>query len=438
MIVAKFGGSSLADSAQFKKVKAIVSADTRRRIIVPSAPGRRSADDYKITDVLYLCYEHVLKSVDFSSVFKLVEDRFIELRDSLALNYDIERPLAQIKREIEQGKTKDFAASRGEYLTGLLLAHYLNYQFIDPADLIMLKRSGTLDEQLTYRLLAERLSDTDNTVIPGFYGALNNGRIKTFSRGGSDISGAIIARGVAADIYENWTDVSGFLMADPNIVGESSGIVELSFRELRELSYMGANVFHEEAIFPLYRHGIPINIRNTNAPQQSGTMIVEQRTANTLGSITGISGKQNFTVIAIEKTLMKQHSDFVLKVVSILDKHNVIFEHMPSGIDSLSIIVSDNHIDDKLDLIIDDIEQQCQPDKICVLPNMALIAVVGEGMVRTKGISKKVFTALADSAVNIRMINQGSNELSIIVGVENEDLHKGIKAIYDAFKGGKK
>lgn len=437
MIVAKFGGSSLADSAQFKKVKAIVSADPSRRIIVPSAPGKRSADDYKITDVLYLCYEHVLKSVDFTGVFKLVEDRFVELRDSLALDYDIERPLAQVKRAIRQGETKDFAASRGEYLTGLLLAHYLNYQFIDPADLIILKRSGALDEQQTYRLLAERLSGIDNAVIPGFYGALNNGRIKTFSRGGSDITGAIIARGVASDIYENWTDVSGFLMADPNIVGESSGIVELSFRELRELSYMGANVFHEEAIFPLYRHGIPINIRNTNVPTDSGTMIVERRTADMLGSITGISGKQNFTVIAIEKTLMKQHSDFVLKVVAILDKHNVVFEHMPSGIDSLSIIVNDSHIDDKLDLIIDDIEQQCQPDKISVLPNMALIAVVGEGMVRTKGISKKVFSALADNAVNIRMINQGSNELSIIVGVENEDLHKGIKAIYEAFKGGK-
>ncbi len=433
MKVCKFGGSSLADAVQFKKVKNIVESDDKRCFIVPSAPGRRNKDDFKITDILYLCHEHVKKSVNMTYVFKMLEDRFKELASDLGLKLDIDRELEEIRLEIEGGASADFCASRGEYLTGLMLSEYLGIPFVDPKDLIVIRSNGKLDEANTYDKVFNTLSQYERAVIPGFYGVGRNGLIKTFSRGGSDISGAVIARGMKAEVYENWTDVSGFMIADPRIVGKACGIVELTYKELRELSYMGANVFHEEAIFPLYRSGIPIQIKNTNRPEDCGTSIVDFRDVEKYGPVTGISAKKNFTVIAIEKTLMKKHRGFYLDVLGILEKHDITFEHIPSGMDSLSLIISDEEVGYKLDQVVEEIELQLEPDKVDVYPGMALVAVVGQGMVRTKGIAGKVFTALADNDVNIRMINQGSSELSIIVGIENADVDRGIKAIFDAF-----
>ncbi len=434
MKVCKFGGSSLANAEQFKKVKAIVESDKDRKFIVPSAPGRRDNKDFKITDILYLCYEHVQKSVDMDYIYTMLEDRYIGLVNDLGLSLDIEYELAEIKKEILNGASKDYCASRGEYLCATILSEYLNIPMVNPEELIVIRSDGKLETKTTYEKISEVLSVYESAVIPGFYGATKMGKIKTFSRGGSDISGAIIARGVNADLYENWTDVSGFMMADPRIVGREKGIVELTFKELRELSYMGANVFHEEAIFPVYGSGISIRIKNTNKPEDAGTMIVDSRDIEKYGAVTGISAKKNFTVIAIEKTLMHKNKNFYADVIAILNKHDVTFEHIPSSIDSLSVVISDEQISDKIDQLIEDIEMKLQPDNIQALPNMALVAVVGEGMVRTKGMAAKIFTAFADSGVNIRMINQGSNEISIIIGVENDDVEKAINGIFKAFE----
>ncbi len=434
MKVCKFGGSSLANAEQFKKVKAIVEADKERKFIVPSAPGRRNNKDFKITDILYLCYEHVQKSVNMDYIYSMLEERYSELVKDLGLSLDIEYELAEIKKEILNGASKDYCASRGEYLCSLILSEYLNMPVVFPDELIVIRSDGKLDDKLSYDKIADVLSVYDNAVIAGFYGATKMGKIKTFSRGGSDISGAIIARGVNADIYENWTDVSGFMMADPRIVGREKGILELTFKELRELSYMGANVFHEEAIFPVYGTGISINIRNTNKPEDKGTMIVDDRDIHKYGPVTGITAKKNFTVIAIEKTLMHKNKNFYQDVIGILSKHDVSFEHIPSSIDSISVVISDEEISDKLDQLMEDIEMKLQPDSIQALPNMALVAVVGAGMVKSKGMAAKIFTAFADAGVNIRMINQGSNELSIIIGVENDDVENAIKGIFSAFE----
>ncbi len=433
MKVCKFGGSSLANAEQFEKVKAIVEADKERKFIVPSAPGRRNDKDFKITDILYLCHEHVKKSVNMDYIYSMLEDRYSELVSDLGLSLNIEYELAEIKKEILNGASADYCASRGEYLCSLILSEYLNMPVVNPEELIVIRSDGKLDGKLSYEKISDVLSVYDSAVIPGFYGATKQGRIKTFSRGGSDISGAIIARGVNADIYENWTDVSGFMMADPRIVGKEKGILELTFKELRELSYMGANVFHEEAIFPVYNSGISINIRNTNKPEDAGTMIVDSRDIHKYGAVTGITAKKNFTVIAIEKTLMHKEKSFFSDVIAILNKHDVKFENIPSSIDSISVVISDEEIADKLDQLIEDIEITLAPDSVQALPNMALVAVVGAGMVRTKGMAAKIFTAFADAGVNIRMINQGSNELSIIIGVENDDVDNAIKGIFKAF-----
>ena len=433
VIVAKFGGSSLCDSQQFKKVKDIVLSDVRRSYIVPSAPGKRNKGDYKITDLLYLCYQHVKKSLPFDELFKLIEERYITLCSELKLSIDISKYLSNLKEEIISGATKDYVASRGEYYNGLILAQYLGYEFIDAAEIIIFKRSGCLDENATYEALYNRLLKVKKAVIPGFYGACPNGKIKTFSRGGSDITGAIIAKSVGAKVYENWTDVSGFLMADPNIVNNPKPIKEVTYKELRELSYMGANVFHEEAIFPVKNSGIPINIRNTNNPLDKGTVILNNKLQVKAGKITGIAGKKDFTVIAMEKILMNSDIGYCRKILSILESNGVSFEHIPSGIDSISLVIDDLQLDDKLDKILEEIENQCSPDSVIVHPNMALIAIVGEGMIRTKGISAKAFSSLSIQNINIRMINQGSSELSIIIGVENEDFETAIRTLYKAF-----
>lgn len=434
IIVAKFGGSSLCDSHQFKKVKDIVMSDDRRAYVVPSAPGKRKKGDYKITDLLYLCHEHVEKSLPFDELFKLIEERYTTMCSELGLSLDIFKCLSELKERIINGASEEYVASRGEYLNGLILAEYLGYEFIDAAEIIVFKKSGRLDEKATYDLINSRLSKGGKAVIPGFYGASVDGKIRTFSRGGSDITGAIIAKGVGAIVYENWTDVSGFLMADPNIVKDPKHIEEVTYKELRELSYMGANVFHEEAIFPVKNSGIPIYIRDTNNPMEKGTTILNDKLEVRIGNITGIAGKKDFTVIAIEKTLMNKHIGYLRRILSILENNSVAFEHIPSGIDSVSLVIDDAQLDNKLDIILEEIENQCKPDSLVAYPNMALIAVVGEGMIRTKGISAKLFSALSKNNINIRMINQGSSELSIFVGVENEDFENAIRAVYKAFE----
>jgi aspartate kinase len=440
IIVAKFGGSSLADAHQFEKVKNIVEANGDRKYIVPSAPGKRHSKDYKITDLLYLCSTHVEQGISFDDVFKIISDRYNEIVTELSEKYnhmkalDINTYLLKIKYDIGSGCPSDYTASRGEYLNAIILSTLLNYDFIDASDLIFFDKYGRLNADHTHKGIVKRLSSSKNAVIPGFYGSDPSGKIKTFSRGGSDITGALIARGAGASLYENWTDVSGFLMADPRIITNPMPIEAITYRELRELSYMGATVLHEDSVFPVREAGIPINIKNTNSPLDRGTLIVgDTHPMEKCGTITGIAGKKDFTVIAIEKNLMNTELGFCRKLLSILESNNVVFESMPAGIDTVSLVIPDYQLDNKLETIIEEINRQCKPDSLEILPNMALIATVGRGMSKSKGIAAKIFEALAKNNVNIRMINQGSSEINIIVGVENNDFEKAINSIYNAF-----
>lgn len=434
VIVAKFGGSSLADSEQFKKVRNIIESNENRKFIIPSAPGKRHSKDHKITDLLYMCQQLSSHGLNFDEIFSIIQKRYEDICSELDLTIDICSILKEIKTKIQNGASRDFAASRGEYLNAIILSGYLNIDFIDATEIIVFNNKGELDMKNTEINIDLKLKDIQRAVIPGFYGAMPDGKIKTFSRGGSDISGAIIAKGLNAKLYENWTDVSGFLMADPRIVKDSKPIEKITYKELRELSYMGAPVLHEEAIFPVRRAGIPINIKNTNYPDEPGTMIINDMDPIThSGTITGIAGKKDFTVISIEKTLMGAEKGFFRKLMSVLETNNVAIEHMPSSIDSISLIIANSELNSKLDKIIEEIRIYCNPDSIICYPNMALIAIVGRGMINTKGISAKIFTSLADGGVNIRMITQGSSELNIIVGIENADFEKAISAIYEAF-----
>lgn len=433
IIVVKFGGSSLANGAQFKKVKEIISEDERRRFIIPSAPGKRNGKDHKVTDLLYMCHQLASHGLNFEEVFKIIKDRYVEICRELNLEIDIESYLNEIKNNIRDGASRDYTASRGEYLNGIILANYLGFKFIDAKEIISFNNDGIFNEADTEKKVRERLKDIDYAVIPGFYGSKENNEIVTFSRGGSDITGSIIANGVKADKYENWTDVSGFLVADPNIVKDPNPMEVVTYKELRELSYMGASVLHEEAIFPVRKYGIPINIRNTNRPGDKGTMIVNDATPVNSKGITGISGKKDFTVISIEKTLMTSEKDFFRKVISVFETNDISIEHMPSSIDSISVVVPASEIGSKLKKVIEEIRILCNPDNIETYPDMALIAVVGRGMIRTKGISAKIFTSLGKAEINTRMIIQGSSELNIIIGVENDDFEKAIEAIYKAF-----
>ncbi|SHI83628.1 aspartate kinase [Lutispora thermophila] len=434
IIVAKFGGSSLADSQQFAKVKKIIESDNRRRYIIPSAPGKRDRKDHKVTDLLYMCQQLAAHNLSFDEVYNIVKKRYMDICSDLSLSFGIEDILDEIRGEIIKGASKDYAASRGEYLNGLILSHYIGYEFIDASELILFDESGKFDADATYNRIESSLSQVQKAVIPGFYGIMPNGAIKTFSRGGSDITGSIIARGINAEVYENWTDVSGFLMTDPNIVKNPRPIEEITYKELRELSYMGASVLHEEAIFPTKETGIPIIIKNTNAPEEKGTMILSDISPiSHHGTITGIAGKKDFTVISIEKTLMGSDKSFFRKLMTIMETNDIAIEHMPSSIDSISLVISNSELNSKLQRVIEEIRIYCNPDSIICYPNMALIAVVGRGMIKTKGISAKVFTALAKEGINIRMITQGSSELNIIVGVENADFENAIRAIYEAF-----
>ena len=427
--VVKFGGSSLASAKQFKKVKDIIMADKSRRYVIPSAPGKRTTNDEKVTDLLYACYSAASEGRSYKKIFDAITSRYEQIITGLDLNVNLDFEFKTIEENFLAKKGRDYAASRGEYLNGIIMAAYLGYEFIDAADVICFDADGSfLSEEL-----AARLSKVSKAVIPGFYGSMPDGSVKTFSRGGSDITGSLVARAVHADLYENWTDVSGFLVADPRIVDNPEPIETITYRELRELSYMGASVLHEEAIFPVRKEGIPINIRNTNRPSDPGTMIVESTLKRPHYTITGIAGRKGFCAVNIEKAMMNAEIGFGRKVLDVFEKYGISFEHMPSGIDTMSIFVQQSLFEEHEQSVIAGIHRAVEPDHIELDSDLALIAVVGRGMKSARGTAGRIFSALAHARVNVKMIDQGSSELNIIVGVRNEDFETAVKAVYDIF-----
>ena len=431
--VVKFGGSSLAIAEQFKKVADIIHADESRRYVVPSAPGKRFKEDVKVTDMLYDCYGVASKGYDFSDIFDDIKARYQEIIDDLGLDLSLEKEFANIEAAFRARAGRDYAASRGEYLNGIILANYLGYEFVDAEDVIFFDTNGNLDAKKTNQVLSERLLTVDRAVVPGFYGIRPNDTIKTFSRGGSDITGAIVARAVKADLYENWTDVSGFLVADPRIIDNPKPIVTITYKELRELSYMGASVLHEDAVFPVRKAGIPINIRNTNDPEAPGTLIVESTCQKPDYTITGIAGKKGFVAVNIDKDKMNSEVGFCRKALQAFEENGISIEHMPSGIDTMTVFVHQAEFEGKEQQVISSIRRLAHPDIIDLESDLALIAVVGRGMKSNRGTAGRIFSALAHANINVRMIDQGSSELNIIIGVSNDDFDKAIKAIYDIF-----
>ncbi len=430
--VVKFGGSSLADAEHFRMVADIVRGEDSRRYVIPSAPGKRFKEDDKVTDLLYKCYEVSADRKALKEVFARVRERYELIIEGLGLDLDLSAEYEMIESSIAHHAGRDYAASRGEYLNGVILAKYLGYDFIDAVSVIRFSDNGSFDSELTNTIMAETLKRHERAVIPGFYGSMPNGTVKTFSRGGSDITGSIVARAADAVLYENWTDVSGFLMADPRIIDNPSVINVITYKELRELSYMGATVLHQDAIFPVRFAGIPINIKNTNAPEAPGTMIVPA-TDDLSSVVTGIAGKVGFSVLNIEKDMMNSELGFGRRVLEVLEKLGISFEHLPSGIDTMSIIVNTNDIAPCRQRIIDEICRVCEPEIINIEDGLALIAVVGRGMVKAKGTAAKLFKACADADINIRMIDQGSSEFNIIIGVDEKDFVRAQKAIYAEF-----
>ena len=431
--VVKFGGSSLASAEQFKKVGAIIRADKERKFVVPSAPGKRFSADTKVTDLLYACYDKAEEGVDFSDVLAEIKERFYEIIKGLNLNLSLEEEFKQIEADFKAQAGKEYAASRGEFLNGKVMAAYLGYEFIDSATVIRFDKNGNFDADKTDRLLSKRLQKCERAVIPGFYGGMEDGTVRTFSRGGSDVTGSLVAKAIHADIYENWTDVSGFLVTDPRIVEDPAVIETITYRELRELSYMGATVLHEDAIFPVRKEGIPINIRNTNRPEDKGTFIVESTCRKPKYVITGIAGKKGFCSINIEKSMMNSEIGFGRKVLQVFEDQGISFEHVPSGIDTMTVYVHQDEFEEKEQQVIAGIHRAVQPDFVEMESDLALIAVVGRGMKSQRGTAGRVFAALAHAHVNVKMIDQGSSELNIIIGVENRDFEAAVKAIYDIF-----
>lgn len=434
--VVKFGGSSVADAHQFEKVKQIIDADDARRFVIVSAAGRVDAKDNKVTDLLYLCHAHLKYSVSCENVFQMIEERFLAIKKDLQLAYPIEKDLALLKSSLRKNMPLDYLVSRGECLTAKLMAEYLGYTFLDAKDVIKFAYDGKIDFIKTQEMMEHYLKEHDHFVIPGFYGSLPDGSVKILSRGGSDITGSIIAKIVDADVYENWTDVSGILMADPRIVENPKRIEKITYTELRELSYMGANVLHEDAIFPVKEKNIPINIRNTNEPANPGTLIldIEEGSKDDVGQlITGIAGKKDFTVVAIYKNHMSNEIGIVKRALEVFEKYRISIEHIPSGIDSFSVVVNSADIKDNIYDIVAEIKANCKPDKVKVIADIALIATVGRHMSSRPGISGQLFAVLGNNGINIRMIAQGSDEINIIVGVENKDFERTTQAIYDEF-----
>ncbi len=432
--VVKFGGSSLADAAQFRKVADIIKSDPDRRYVVASAPGKRDSHDEKVTDLLLQCFRLACDKRDVNETFRRIADRYNGIIADLGMDYSLEEELEGIRVAIQHHASRDYIASRGEYLNSKILAHFLGFPFIDAEDCIFFDENGALDVKKTDKKMGAVLGLHEYAVIPGFYGAAANGAIKTFSRGGSDITGSIVARAINADLYENWTDVSGMLMADPRVIKNPRPIPEITYKELRELSYMGATVLHEDAIFPVRKAKIPINIRNTNDPAAPGTMIVDKASSNIVETvITGVAGKKGITSIHVEKDMMNSEVGFGRKVLEVLENHNISFEHLPSGIDTMSVLVSSAAIEECKGSITAEMVKAVDPDSITIMENLCLIAVVGRGMVSTEGTAARVFTALANAHINVRMIDQGSSELNIIVAVEEHDYQKTLEAIYNEF-----
>ncbi len=430
--VCKFGGSSLADNQQFEKVREIIETDLARRFIVVSAPGKRHKEDQKITDLLLACQDLAEKNLEIESVYNHIRERCIQIVENLNVSINIIDLLDEVEKGIIKNPCKDYVASRGEYLSGKIMAAWLGATYIEPSDHIIFTDEGHINPK-TYENLAAFTKEKDGLfVVPGFYGRDTKGNIKTFSRGGSDITGAIVARAVSADVYENWTDVSGFLMADPRIIKNSKRIETISYKELRELSYMGATVLHDEAIFPVKDVGIPIEIKNTNAPEEHGTLIVSQRKHDSR-EITGIAGRKDFVLIQVEKAFMNKMLGFGRRLLEIFETHNINFEHTPSGIDTMSVIVKADSLDGKLESILEDIKRILEPDKIEVDDKLALIATVGEEMIRSIGFAGRLCTAVSKVGINFRTIDLGSSELNMIVGIYNDDYENAIEAIYNEF-----
>ena len=431
--VLKFGGSSLADADQFRKVAEIIKSDPDRRYVVASAPGKRNSADKKVTDMLYECYALAADEKDITDVFEAIKERYLQIIRDLELDLDLTEVFEKIRHSFLHNSGRDYIASRGEYLNAMILAKYLGFQFIDAKKCIFFNDDGHFNAEKTNEVLSEFLSRYEYAVIPGFYGSMPNGTIKTFSRGGSDITGSIVARAASASIYENWTDVSGFLMADPRCIANPAVISTITYKELRELSYMGATVLHEESIFPVRYSKIPINIKNTNQPEDRGTFIVPETDEAPEHVITGVAGKIGFSTLTIEKDMMNSELGFGRRVLQAIEENGVSYEHFPSGIDTMSVVISTKELRKKRADIMASICKAVNPENIFIEENLALIAVVGRGMVKAKGTAARVFTALANSGVNVRMIDQGSCELNIIVGVEEHDYTTALKAIYNEF-----
>ena len=431
--VVKFGGSSLASATQFAKVGNIIKADPERKFVVPSAPGKRNSKDTKVTDMLYACYDLAEAEKDFTKELKKIKERYESIINGLHMTLSLDKEFDTIAENFKKKAGSQYAASRGEFLNGIIMANYLGYEFVDSAEVIIFNEDGSFDADTTDKLLQDRLSKVENAVVPGFYGATLGGVVKTFSRGGSDVTGSLVSKAVHATAYENWTDVSGFLIADPRIIDNPKPIKVITYRELRELSYMGASVLHEDAVFPVRKAGIPINIRNTNAPDDEGTWIVESTCHHPAYTITGIAGKKGFVSVNIDKDMMNAEVGFGRKVLSAFEENGINFEHMPSGIDTMTVFVHEPEFAEKEQAVISAIKRNALPDSIEIEADLALIAVVGRGMKSTRGTAGRIFSALAHANVNVKMIDQGSSELNIIIGVSDNDFEAAIKAIYDIF-----
>ena len=431
--VVKFGGSSLASAEQFMKVGKIIHSDPDRRFVIPSAPGKRFPKDIKVTDMLYSCYAKAEADEDFSELLEQIQARYNEIIQGLSIDLSLEEEFKTIASKFEQKAGRDYAASRGEYLNGIIMANYLGYEFLDPENYIFFDEEGRFDGNKTYPILSKKLAETSCAVIPGFYGCGADGRVQTFSRGGSDVTGSVVAKAILADIYENWTDVSGVLVADPRIIENPKPIDVVTYKELRELSYMGASVLHEDAIFPVRTEGIPINIRNTNRPEDKGTLIVESTCVKPEYTITGIAGKKGFVAVTVEKDMMNSQIGFGRKVLEAFEKEGISFEHMPSGIDTLTVLVHQDEFEHKEQAVLANLHRAVRPDAIEMEGDLSLIAVVGRGMKATRGTAGRIFSALAHANVNVKMIDQGSSELNIIIGIQDKDFEAAIKAIYDIF-----
>ena len=433
--VTKFGGSSMADAGQYRKVRDILLADPSRKVVVVSAAGKRFSGDHKITDLLYLCHAHTQYGVDCSGIFELITSRYLEIRDELGLDLSLEQEFQALKKRLDKKSiTADELVSRGEYFSAKLMAAFLGFDFVDAADWILFNMDGSVDQEPSYEALRNRMGE-NGIVIPGFYGKMPDGHIRTFSRGGSDITGALAAAALGADVYENWTDVSGILMADPRIVDNPQAIPQVTYDELRELSYSGAQVLHEGTIFPVREKNIPVNIRNTNAPEDPGTMIRERFEVDTDPNrfITGITGKKDFSIISMTKRGMSNEVGVLRKMLSVFERHNISIDYAPNGIDNVSVVMPTAEIEPQLYTILAEIQEEVKPDSLAVYDQIAIVAAVGRKMAFRPGISGKIFAALGQANINIRMINQGPDELNIIVGVDNKDFATAIKVLYHSF-----